>query len=382
MKKTLFTTYVVKVVSRCNLNCSYCYMYNLQDGTYRNQPATITDEITDALCSGIIDHLNGRGVGSVQIIMHGGEPLMLGKKNFRRWVERVRDNFKGSGIEPRFSAQSNGTLIDEEWVDILYETVVRIGLSIDGPKVYHDTFRLDHFGKGSHDTVVNAIRTLQNHPNGKDVFSNVMAVVNPNIPPKEMFDFWNEIDVIGFDLSLPHANHVHLPPEDVSAYTEWLIEFFDLWYDSNRPDRKVRYFENMMRMFFGYPVSSDNIGGKPVDVLVVETDGSLEPTDAFKCCFDGATKLGKNIKTASLDELYDIAMVRDFQSGGFSLCQTCKTCPAVDVCGGGYMPHRYSQTEGFQNPSIYCEALFALTHHIRSRILTDMPTDIKERIVA
>ena len=30
--------FVLKVVSRCNLNCSYCYVYNKGDSTWRTRP--------------------------------------------------------------------------------------------------------------------------------------------------------------------------------------------------------------------------------------------------------------------------------------------------------------------------------------------------------
>jgi uncharacterized protein len=135
-----------------------------------------------------------------------------------------------------------------------------------------------------------------------------MGVVNPDIPARELFDFWNFLDVSGFDLSLPHANHTHPPPHNPTKYGKWMIEFFDLWFDQNRPDRHVRYFENILRMLFGYPLSTDNIGGKPVGVVVVETDGSIEPTDAFKCCDDGITKLGLNVLQDNFDALYAFPM--------------------------------------------------------------------------
>ena len=99
------------------------------------------------------------------------------------------------------------------------------------------------------------------------------------------------------------------------SYGEWLIEFFDLWFRQNREDRRVRYFDNMFRMFFGCPLSTDNIGGKPVGVVVVETDGSIEPTDAFKCCAEGITKLGLNIASDDFDDLYGLPLVATLQHG-------------------------------------------------------------------
>src|SRR5580693_6073961 len=74
-----FSTFVVKVASRCNLNCSYCYMYNLADQTYRGQPAVMSGAVTAAMARRIASHASRHGVPSVHVILHGGEPLLLGR---------------------------------------------------------------------------------------------------------------------------------------------------------------------------------------------------------------------------------------------------------------------------------------------------------------
>lgn len=371
-----FSTFVVKVASRCNLNCSYCYMYNLADQTYRGQPAVMSPSVTAAMAQRIGAHAARHGIPSVHVILHGGEPLLIGRRRLASWISQIREGLQGLTI-PYFSIQSNGTLIDEAWIELLADLSVMIGISVDGPKSFHDKYRVDHDGRGSFDDVVKAIRTLQAHPKGADVFSSVMAVVNTDISPKDLFSFWQFLDVPGFDLSLPHANHAHPPPRGRMSYGEWMIEFFDLWFEQNRPDRHVRYFENMLRMLFRYPVSTDNIGGRPVGVVVIETDGGIEPTDAFKCCEEGITKLGANVLLNEFDDLYKIPLVRVLQHGASMLCQTCQQCELRDVCGGGYMPHRFSSAAGFDNPSVYCEDLTLLIRHIRGRVLASMPTSLQ-----
>lgn len=374
-----FTTFVIKVVSRCNLNCSYCYMYNLADKTYRNQPAVMREDVTNAMARQIGAHALRHGIPWVHIILHGGEPLLMGKKRLQSWVEQIRHELQGYTV-PAFSMQSNGVMIDDEWIDLLADLGVFIGVSIDGPKDFHNRYRVDHKGRGSFDDVIAGIRKLQAHPRGAEIFSWVMSVVNTNIPPRELFDFWQFLDVPGFDLSLPHSNYLHPPPGGAMSYGDWMVEFFDLWFDQNRPDRHIRYFENILRMLFGYPLSTDNIGGKPVGVVVVETNGSIEPTDAFKCCEEGITKLGLNVLHDEFDDLYKYSMVKTLQRGAPMLCETCQACELRDVCGGGYMPHRYSRERGFDNPSVYCNDLMKLIQHIRARVLDTLPLDIRHAL--
>jgi uncharacterized protein len=370
------STYVVKVVSRCNLNCDYCYMYNLADQTYVSQPAVMREDVTAAMSRRIVAHAVRRGLPGVHVILHGGEPLLLGKRRFREWVTQVRSTIEEGGVSSRFSLQSNGVLIDDEWIDLFAELSVNVGLSIDGPKRFHDRHRVDHQGRGSFDDVVAAIRRLSAHPKGPRIFANVLAVINTDIPPREMFDLWQFLDIPGLEINLPHANYDHPPATGSLSYGAWMIEFFDLWFEQNRPDRHVRYFENILRLLFGHSMSTDNIGGKPVGAIIIETDGGIEPTDALKCCEHGITKLGINVLRNEIDDAHRFSIVQALQGGVSALCETCHDCDLLHVCGGGYMPHRFSRERRFDNPSVYCTDLQKLIRHIRRRVIESLPPEL------
>ena len=43
------------------------------------------------------------------------------------------------------------------------------------------------------------------------------------------------------------------------------------------------------------------------------------------------------------------------------------TCPVSDICGGGAVPHRWSEA-GFDNPTVYCQEMTALIAHAQSRL--------------
>jgi uncharacterized protein len=121
-----FSTFVVKVASRCNLNCSYCYMYNLADQTYRGQPAVMSRAVTAMMARRIATHASRHCLPWVHVILHGGEPLLMGRRRLASWVAQVRENLEGHTV-PYFSIQSNGTLIDADWIDLLADISVTIG---------------------------------------------------------------------------------------------------------------------------------------------------------------------------------------------------------------------------------------------------------------
>src|SRR4051794_2027293 len=64
-----FTEFVVKVASRCNLACDYCYVYESVDQTWRSQPRLMTESTFTSLCHHISEHI-GNIVPS--LVFHGG----------------------------------------------------------------------------------------------------------------------------------------------------------------------------------------------------------------------------------------------------------------------------------------------------------------------
>jgi uncharacterized protein len=97
---------------------------------------------------------------------------------------------------------------------------------------------------------------------------------------------------------------------------------------------------------------------------VVESDGTLEAVDSLRTTYRGATTLGYDVFANTLDEVASDIGVRARQMGAHGLSDTCQACSLVDVCGGGYIPHRWSAEHGFANPSVYCADLDVIIRHI------------------
>jgi uncharacterized protein len=362
-----FTTFVVKIFELCNLNCSYCYVYNLADQSYRTRPVVMSSENRDALAERLGEHAERHSLPYVVVVLHGGEPLLAGKRYVEEWITAVREII-GSRAYVLVRLQTNGILLDGEWADLLYRHQVRVGISIDGPVAYHDEFRVDHKGLGSFDRVVAGLERLKAHPRCDDVFGAILSVANPNIPAAELWQFWLDLGVTRFDINLPHHNHDHPPLFTETHLTSWLIELFELWWAKDDPRYEVRFFRNIVNLILGSPVSTDYIGGKPGGIAVVETDGAIQASDALKACADGLVSLGLFISSNSFDEALTHPLIRLGNHSSSQLSLTCRRCDAREVCGGGYLPHRFSSARQFDNPSVYCESLYALLHHVRNRV--------------
>ncbi len=368
------SAFVLKVASRCNLNCSYCFMYNLADQSWRDQPKTMSARTFRATCARIREHCALQGRGDVSIAFHGGEPMLVGIAALREYQQIVCDELRSSGIAVDLVMQSNGTMFSPEVGDFLLEHGIGLGISLDGPPDIHDTFRVDHRGRGSSASVE---RTLHSIARGqyRPIYRGILCVVNAGSEPKAVIEYLSSFDPPMVDLLLPDDNYERLPygkhrSLSDTAMGEWLVQAFDLWYHSDTRIR-VRYFENILRLILGGASDIETVGNSPADFVVVETDGTYELLDSLKGAYAGATRTGMSVFDHTLDEVARLYAVRSRQLGVEALSAACRSCRLVDICGGGYLPHRYSAANGFDNPSVYCSDLQMLIRHAYHAVVRD-----------
>src|SRR5262249_15228527 len=70
--------FVLKVHSRCNLACDYCYVYRMADQTWRDQPLAMSRETLRLAADRIAEHAARHRLSRVGVVLHGGEPLLAG----------------------------------------------------------------------------------------------------------------------------------------------------------------------------------------------------------------------------------------------------------------------------------------------------------------
>jgi uncharacterized protein len=97
-----------------------------------------------------------------QIVFHwqGGEPTLLGVKYFRE-VIRLQKKYRPNGVTIENNLQTNGTLINDEWARFLSKHNFLVGVSIDGPELYHNAYRTNRAGRGTFKQTMIGIETLK-----------------------------------------------------------------------------------------------------------------------------------------------------------------------------------------------------------------------------
>jgi uncharacterized protein len=108
--------FLLKVAGRCNIACDYCYEYRSADTSWRSNPQAMSGSVLDASIGRISEHVVGHSLRRVTVIFHGGEPLLAGRTFLEHAVGKLRCALP-EGVDISFGLQTNGILLDEEWLD-------------------------------------------------------------------------------------------------------------------------------------------------------------------------------------------------------------------------------------------------------------------------
>jgi uncharacterized protein len=346
-------------------------MYEAVDQGWLQQPKMMSSAVLTQALRRIVEHV-GSSAEPVDLVLHGGEPLLVGPAGMRTMLERIHD-----GLRPlsafTVTVQTNGVRLDQAFAELFLEFGVRVGISLDGGRAATDRHRRFANGRSSFPLVQRAAE-LMSGPPFRPSFAGLLCTIDVANSPSETFDELLAFNPPRIDFLLPHATWDSPPAaarQGTTPYADWLIEIFDRWYAD--PDLVgIRLFEELMHALLGGVSRSEAIGFSAPASVVIETDGSIEQTDALKITFPGAAATGFSVLAHSLDEmLQDPATAA--ASFGNELSAICRSCPVLAGCGGGLYPHRYRSANGFDNPSVYCHELERLVRYIDGRIRADLP---------
>ena len=114
----------------CNLNCKYCFMQNKGDFKGELIDFNLFKKIIDQISEQRV--LNNRQNIALDLVFHGGEMLLLGKKRLYEILEYASTTFQQNNLMYNLACQTNATLLNDEITKILSKFQVGVGLSFDG----------------------------------------------------------------------------------------------------------------------------------------------------------------------------------------------------------------------------------------------------------
>lgn len=363
---------VIKVAERCNINCSYCYVFNKGNTAYLQKPVKISRDMMVATTNYVVDGAKALGSTTVAVVFHGGEPLMMGKRDFDFFCKTLHEALD-SVTDLRLNLQTNAMLIDDEWIDLFAKHSISVGVSIDGPKHVHDAERKDFRNRGTYDRTLVGLRSLQVAAReGKIPWPGIICVINATANGSEVYrHFIDDLGVKSMTLHLPMDTHETFRGQDPMPYAQFVCDAFDEWLKDADPEVDVRMFGQMLGFFQGRVVSTtDNPSHLSLQHVTIESDGAIDVDELKPTRFIGESF---NVKTSSMIEFANSTTSRYIRDVYASLADECMPCVWRNYCRGGLQHgvqvNRWSDARGFNNVSVLCDGLQKIYSHVAHHML-------------
>lgn len=356
--------------SACNLACSYCFYLSKQTLPGGPGAGHMDDESLEFL---VRQYIDGVTADEVVFSWQGGEPTLCGLDFFRRAVA-LQEKYAKPGQRIENDLQTNGTLLDEDWARFLKEHRFLVGLSIDGPRELHDTYRVTRRGAPTFAKVFAAARLLRRF----GVPFNTLTCVNRFNASRPLavyrflrreigstyLQFIPVVQARGFETTAPGTWDVaHLPvigtprarPDHPdSVVTDWSVDPEDygrflcaIWDEWRRTDFGkvlVNFAETLVAQHLGLPsqlCAHSDVCGKGV---AVEHDGSVYSCDHYVY---PEYRLGNLHSSTTLGDMaFSATQVRFGYAKSEALPRYCLECEFLTDCWGECPKNRLLRAPG------------------------------------
>jgi uncharacterized protein len=390
----------------CNLDCAYCFFLS-KEMLYPGSRFRMADALLEEY---IRQLLAAHRVPEVYVAWQGGEPTLMGVEFFKRSIEYV-EKHRRPGVRVLHTIQTNGTLIDDEWAAFFKQHDFLVGISIDGPRPLHDTYRADKGGQGTFERVMRGLRCLQAH--GVE-YNTLTTLHHANAGhPLEVYRFLRDECQSRFLQFIPIIERIPptalesvgpevqlFAPGDVSAapWSSWrdrplYKQEGDLVTDrSLRPEQYgdflIGVFEDWVRRDVGsvyvqmFDVALANWSGEPPGLcihsktcglaLALEHNGDLYACDHF---VEPEYKLGNILETQLIELVASPRQVQFGQAKFDTLPRYCRQCDVRFACHGGCPKDRFLTTpDGEGGLNYLCAGFKRFFRHVNEpmRLMTDL----------
>ena len=330
MSGTSFTIMAKPVGSLCNMACSYCYYLHADNNSCR---ALMDDETLETF---IRNYIEASPDDAVSFTWHGGEPALAGMAFYRKAI-RLQKQYTPQGRTIWNNLQTNGQLLDDAWCRFLKDNHFDVGISIDGTRFVHDTYRKDTAGNGTYDRVRETVLRLKKYGIKADLLCTVTAETAASA--LAVYKALRFLDT-GWMQFIPIVRRIDgkvtedsVTPE---AYGRFLKTVFREWSRNDLGKVNVQLFAETALGLAGKGPNVCFLAETCGNVPVVESDGSVYSYDHF---VDQPHRLG-HVKDLAL-LVHSEEQTAFGQRKKTTLSGKCRECPYLSLCGGGCPKDRF-----------------------------------------
>ena len=344
----------VKISERCNIDCSYCYYYNMGNKSWKDRPATLTGEALD-LFKDLLNKCNDDpDLEWLTIILHGGEPLLLKEQLFREICSSVYQIADKKKVQ--IGLTTNGILISDLWLQMFHDYRVAVSISIDGPQGYHDAARLDKKGQGTYSRVIaGARKLLAAAEEGYVLPPSAIAVANPLHDGAVVYRHLASIGFKSMSFILPDGHAGSASPEQVQGLCKFMDGVLDAWRshgdkqcDRPRVTNIYRPMERLLR-----DLDQDLTMKVERYAISIDSSGAVGLSDVLRSVAPDRWRTMSSSDASGIWDLYE-ALCELSTIVPAELIAECSSCELLPLCGGGVAEERFNEASGFNNPSVHC----------------------------
>ncbi|GBU08386.1 AslA-specific sulfatase-maturating enzyme [Bacteroidales bacterium] len=364
--------------SVCNLACDYCYYLEKKQFYPEEKKYTMSDATLEKFTQ---EYLESQTMAEVLFTWHGGETLMRPISFYQKALKLQAQYGRGRKIDN--CIQTNGTLLTDDWCKFFKDNNFLVGISIDGPQIFHDKYRRSKQGQASFYQVMKGVELLKKH----GVEYNGMAVVNNfNVDyPIEFYNFFKQIDCryIQFapiverinkqastKLTLPQDKDaaIELAPFSVSAkkWGDFLCAIFDEWVRHDVGKFYVQIFDATLANWVGEQPGICTMAKTCGHAGVMEFNGDVFSCDHYVF---PEYKLG-NINTKTIAEMMYSEQQLKFGNDKYDKLPTqCRECIYLFACNGECPKNRFLHTStGEPGLNYLCQGFYQYFEHVAAKM--------------
>lgn len=356
-------TIILKPTRACNFRCKYCYLSN---GTKSH-----TDMFDIDFAKRIVLQIKEtfEATRKVAIIWHGGEPLLWGKENYREILAFMQQELEGYDVHQ--SMQTNLSLIDEEYLDILTRYNVKPGFSLDGLKEIHDSQRVGIGECPTFDTIMEKLALCRERGMKPGCIVVGSRKHIGRIP--ELYQFMKKQELnFKFNPLFISGEAEHNRDEygiTAQEYADMCIELFDLWFD----DQQGKIMESNF-----VEIASNIATGKATgcmfscncqdNFLAIAPNGDVMPCGRF--CDDDLRQFAYgNLHNETLSEILPrIKQSEIYKRAEYIAQSDCAKCKWYNICHGGCLHDGFLRNGDFKSKTLLCPAYKQIFSHIEQRM--------------
>ncbi|MGA9755705.1 MAG: radical SAM protein [Desulfobaccales bacterium] len=346
-------TLIFKPTEACNSRCIYCEVVKKKT----RGPKHMTFKTLELLFRRVNEFLLERPQEDLEIIWHGGEPLLLGPRYFARALHYQEKHCSGTVSRIRHSIQSNLTLLSREFLDPMRKLgVTHIGTSYD-PIGNTRGLGKNRDWKTYNQRFLDAICLLED----EGFTWGVIYVVTQRslAKPLEIFNFLTNLSPkrgLMFNPVLVHGcglDHIKITP---NQYAEFLGTIFPVWWRHRHEFGRIEPFFSLTENLVGdrkYLICTD-AGACADSHLAVLPDGSASLCGRSADC--GLLDYG-SIHEKSFSQIFADPQREALRRRLVVLPETaCKGCRFWDICHGGCPLDGWFAGGSFRHKSEWCQA--------------------------